>query len=80
MSKHCRITEETFNRYLDGELSESKRADFDQRLKEDPALRDKLNGYKKILKSLQAFRKVKFPPARVRQTRAAIMQRVAALS
>ncbi len=80
MSKNCRNVEDMLNRYLDDELSASRRRDLDRELKEDPALRDVLNGYRRILKSLRAFRRVKFPPERLRQARAIIMQRVAALS
>ena len=80
MSEICRVDEEMINRYLDDELSVSKRKDFERRLKSDPALRESLNGYRGILKSLRAFRRVKFPPGRVRETRTLILQRVSALS
>jgi anti-sigma factor RsiW len=80
MSEICRVDEEMINRYLDDELSVSKRKDFERRLKSDPALRESLNGYRRILKSLRAFRRVKFPPGRVRETRTLILQRVSALS
>ena len=80
MSEICRVDEEMINRYLDNELSVSKRTDFERRLRSDPALRELLNGYRRILKSLRAFRRVKFPPGRVRETRTLILQRVSALS
>ena len=80
MSEICRVDEEMINRYLDDELSVSKRTDFERRLRSDPALRELLNGYRRILKSLRAFRRVKFPPGRVRETRMLILQRVSALS
>ena len=80
MSEICRVDEEMINRYLDSELSVSKRKDFERRLRSDPALRELLNGYRRILKSLRAFRRVKFPPGRVRETRTLILQRVSALS
>lgn len=80
MSEICRVDEEMINRYLDDELSVSKRKDFERRLKSDPALRELLNGYRRILKSLRAFRRVKFPPGLVRETRTLILQRVSALS
>lgn len=80
MSEICRVDEEMINRYLDDELSVSKRKDFERRLRSDPALRELLNGYRRILKSLRAFRRVKFPPGRVRETRTLILQRVSALS
>ncbi len=80
MSEICRVDEEMINRYLDNELSVSKRTDFERRLRSDPALRELLNGYRRILKSLRAFRRVKFPPGRVRQARTLILQRVSALS
>jgi anti-sigma factor RsiW len=79
MSQNCRAVEDMLNRYLDDELSESKRKAFDQRLKDDPDLREKLNGYRRMLKSLRAFRRVRFPAKRVRRTRAMILQRVTAL-
>ena len=80
MSEICRVDEEMINRYLDDEFSVSKRKDFERRLRSDPALRELLNGYRRILKSLRAFRRVKFPPGRVRETRTLILQRVTALS
>jgi anti-sigma factor RsiW len=80
MSEICRVDEKMINRYLDDELSVSKRKDFERRLRSDPALRELLNGYRRILKSLRAFRRVKFPPGRVRETRTLILQRVSALS
>lgn len=80
MSEICRVDEEMINRYLDDELSVSKRKDFERRLRSDPALRELLNGYRRILKSLRVFRRVKFPPGRVRETRTLILQRVSALS
>ena len=80
MSEICRVDEKMINRYLDDELSVSKRTDFERRLRSDPALRELLNGYRRILKSLRAFRRVKFPPGRVRETRTLILQRVSALS
>ncbi len=79
MSEICRVDEEMINRYLDDELSVSKRKGFERRLRSDPALRELLNGYRRILKSLRAFRRVKFPPGRVRETRTLILQRVSAL-
>ncbi len=79
MSEICRVDEEMINRYLDDELSVSKRKVFERRLRKDPALRELLNGYRRILKSLRAFRRVKFPPGRVRETRSLILQRVSAL-
>ena len=79
MSQNCRVTDDMLNRYLDNELSVSKRKELDRELRNDPELREKLNGYKSILKSLRAFKRLKFPPDRLRQTRALIMQRVATL-
>lgn len=80
MSQNCRVVEDMLNRYLDDELSVSKRREFDRELRDDPELREKLNGYKSILKSLRAFKRLRFPPDRLRQTRAIIMQRVVTLS
>ena len=80
MSKNCRDDEDMLNRYLDDELSEPGRKALDRRLRDEPALREMMNGYRRILSSLKAFRRVKFPPERLRQTRALIMRRVAALS
>jgi len=80
MSENCRVDEEMINRYLDDELTAPKRKDFEQKLRNDPALRELLNGYRRILSSLRVFRRVKFPPERIRQTRAMVLQRVSALS
>ena len=80
MSQNCRVVEDMLNRYLDNELSVSKRKEFDRKLRDDPELREKLNGYRSILKSLRAFKRLRFPPERLRQTRAIMFQRGATLS
>ena len=80
MPNNCRNCEEMINLFIDGELSSTRRKDFEQMLKAEPELREKLSRYRKIKEGLKAFRKVKFPTARVRQARAIVLERVAALS
>jgi anti-sigma factor RsiW len=80
MPKNCRNEEEMISRFIDGELSPNRREDFEKLLKSDPDLKEKVGRYKRIKESLKAFRKVKFPPARVRQARTIVLERVAALS
>jgi anti-sigma factor RsiW len=80
MPNNCRNDEEMINLFIDGELSPSRLRDFEKMLKSDPELKEKVSRYKRIKESLKAFRRVKFPSARVRQARAIVLERVAALS
>ena len=80
MPNNCRNDEEMINLFIDGELSPSRTKDFERLLRSDPELKEIVGRYRRIKESLKAFRKIKFPSARVRRARAIVLERVAALS
>jgi len=76
MPVQCPTPEEMIHQFIDGELSKTCRKVFATMLKDDPEIKEELAAYTRLVAALKAFRRVKYPPDKLRQARTAIMERI----
>ncbi len=80
MSTCCRNYDEMIHLFVDGELSGRQREAFLESLRRDERLQDEVARYRRIIRTLKVFAKLKFPSDRLRKARAALVRRVSGLS